>query len=177
MGANKYIFALYQRIILIKWWSPCKSLTPFPISYLWNSFTSPRSAARTAADCCAQLSHRYDHACSGWCSWGDHSNFRFHGTSFSSGHGSRDSKLLLTQGLQGRRGEGKGKMGYPNDHNQMIAVDLEQKWCSTSFCLAPRSPRQRLDTLSCLYPLKSVAVGAVTTHTDSATDKVQKAIY
>lgn len=142
MGANKCIFALCQRIICIKWWSPCKSLTPIPMSYLWNSSSSPCSAARTAAACCAQLSHRYNHACSEWCSWGD--DFWFYGTSFGSGHVSRDSKLWLTQGLQSRRGEGKGKMGHPSGHNQMIAAELEQKWCST-FCTAPWSTRRALD--------------------------------
>lgn len=40
-------------------------LTPFPTCYLRNSFTSPLAAARTAAACCAQLSRRYDHVCSG----------------------------------------------------------------------------------------------------------------
>lgn len=64
----------------------------------------------------------------------------------------------LTQGLQGRRGEGKEKVSYPNGHNQMTAAELEQKWYSTYFCIAPWSPRQRLDPLSCLYPLKRTSM-------------------
>lgn len=64
----------------------------------------------------------------------------------------------LIRGLQGRRGKGKAKMGYPNGHNQMIAAELEQQWCSTYFCVAPWSPRQRLDTLSCFYSLKRTSM-------------------
>lgn len=56
---------------------------------------------------------------------GDCRNSEFHGTSPLGAH--FNGPRTLTQGLKSRRGKGKGKMGFLNEHSQRIERDLEQK--------------------------------------------------